>query len=89
MRDSRLTRIAAAVADAELETGLVLQRLIIGDALREWQEFAEEFPVSDDGVGVVTVRLTAALKAARVGDWRATAEALRLAAIEIQVVANR
>ncbi len=89
MNDTRLDRIADLVSDAEVETDEVIQACLVGDALREYSDFADEFSVYDSEINVVTVRLKVALRAAQIGDLRSATASLRIAGNEIQVVKNR
>ena len=89
MNDSRLDRIASLVSDAELETDLWMQRRIATDALDEYVELADEFPVTDSEIRLVVIRLQIAIRFTELGDWRSASWSLHLAGKAIETVKNR
>lgn len=89
MNDSRLDRIAEMAADGQVEKDQKMLVWIASDALREWVEFMEGFPFSDSEIGVVAVRLRAALRHAEIGNDGMARASFRLAGKAIEVVKNR
>jgi len=87
--DSRLDRVARTVAETMRCPDPVTQQLMAGEVVRDWAEFADEFPVSDPSIGSVTVRLRVASLHLGCGDIYEARLALRLALHDITEVQNR
>lgn len=89
MIDSRLDRVARTVAETMRCPDPVTQQLMAGEVLREWSEFAWEFPTTDSLIGAVTVRLQVAALHLGCGDVREARLALRWALHDMKAVKNR
>lgn len=87
--DSRLDQAARTVAEAMQCTYLGVQQLLAGEVLREWSEFAWEFPATDSLIGAVTVRLQVAALHLGCGDVREARLALWWALHDMKAVKNR
>jgi len=89
MNDSRVDWVADLVKDARVCDDRVAQKLLIQDAIREWGYLAEEFPITDALMTVVSTRLIVALREVNLGDWRKALISLRLASAAITAVQRR
>lgn len=89
MRDSRVDWVADLVKDARVCDDRQAQKLLIQDAVREWAIIAEEFPIGDALMAVVSTRLIVALSEVNLGDWRNALISLRLASAAITAVQRR
>lgn len=89
MIDSRLDIVAKTVIDAMTCQDRITQQLLAGEAVREWSEFAEEFPATDSLIGMVTTRLHVASSHLGIGDMPAARLSLQLAWNGIKAVQDR
>ena len=87
--DSRLDRVARTVAETMRCPDPVTQQLMAGEVVRDWAEFAQEFPVTDSLIGMVTTRLRVASSHLGIGDIWAARLSLQLAWNGIKAVENR
>lgn len=89
MNDSRVEFVESLVKDAMTCQDRDAKVQLIRQAVRDWEELSQEFPVTDSLMAAVNTRLVVALKDLRIGEWRPALISLQLALSGITAVKKR